>query len=70
MHLLLLGMFGINTQVNSSNIQVFEDIYVVTHLILIVIYSRAIINHFTPKVDSWAAVNHLSSLTEEQVIIT
>lgn len=28
---------------------------------------RAIINHFTPKVDSWAAVNHLSSLTEEQV---
>ena len=31
------------------------------------IYFRAIINHFTPKVDSWAAVNHLSSLTEDQV---
>lgn len=29
---------------------------------------RAIINHFTPKVDSWAAQNHLSSLTEEQVL--
>ncbi|XP_064601985.1 LOW QUALITY PROTEIN: armadillo-like helical domain-containing protein 3 [Liolophura sinensis] len=29
---------------------------------------RAIINHFTPKVDTWAAVNHLSSLTEEQVL--
>ncbi|XP_046565676.1 armadillo-like helical domain-containing protein 3 [Haliotis rubra] len=29
---------------------------------------RAIINHFTPKVDSWAAANHLSSLTEEQVL--
>ena len=28
---------------------------------------RAIINHFSPKVDSWAASNHLSSLTEEQV---
>ena len=28
---------------------------------------RAIINHFTPKVDSWAASNSLSSLTEEQV---
>ena len=28
---------------------------------------RAIINHFTPKVDSWAATNNLSSLTEEQV---
>ncbi|XP_013385441.1 UPF0668 protein C10orf76 homolog [Lingula anatina] len=29
---------------------------------------RAIINHFNPKLDSWAAVNHLSSLTEEQVL--
>lgn len=29
---------------------------------------RAIINHFTPKVDSWAAQNHLASLTEEQVL--
>lgn len=29
---------------------------------------RAIINHFSPKVDSWAAANQLSSLTEEQVI--
>lgn len=28
---------------------------------------RAIINHFSPKVDSWAAANQLSSLTEEQV---
>ncbi|CAI9732858.1 Hypothetical predicted protein [Octopus vulgaris] len=29
---------------------------------------RAIINHFSPKVDSWAAQNHLSSLTEKQVL--
>ncbi|XP_046851269.1 armadillo-like helical domain-containing protein 3 [Xenia sp. Carnegie-2017] len=29
---------------------------------------RAIIHHFSPKVDSWAAVNHLSSLTSEQVL--
>ncbi|KAL5022372.1 hypothetical protein ScPMuIL_001527 [Solemya velum] len=29
---------------------------------------RAIINHFSPKVDSWSAANHLSSLTEEQVL--
>ena len=33
-----------------------------------VVNIRAIINHFTPKVDSWAAANHLSSLTEEQVL--
>ncbi|XP_050395850.1 armadillo-like helical domain-containing protein 3 [Patella vulgata] len=29
---------------------------------------RAIINHFTPKVDSWSAANNLSSLTEDQVL--
>ncbi|KAL4232385.1 hypothetical protein ACF0H5_009953 [Mactra antiquata] len=29
---------------------------------------RAIVNHFTPKVDSWAANNQLSSLTEDQVL--
>ncbi|KAF6032603.1 C10orf76 [Bugula neritina] len=29
---------------------------------------RAVVNHFRPKVDSWAKVNHLSSLTEEQVL--
>ncbi|XP_067935068.1 armadillo-like helical domain-containing protein 3 [Watersipora subatra] len=29
---------------------------------------RSVINHFCPKVDSWAKVNHLSSLTEEQVL--
>ena len=28
---------------------------------------RAIINHFTPKVESWAASNGLSSLEELQV---
>ena len=30
---------------------------------------RGIINHFSPKVDSWAAANQLSSLTEDQVSI-
>lgn len=29
---------------------------------------RAVVNHFKPKVESWASVNHLSSLTEEQVL--
>lgn len=29
---------------------------------------RAIINHFTPKIDTWSAANHLSALTEEQVL--
>ncbi|XP_076345414.1 armadillo-like helical domain-containing protein 3 isoform X2 [Tachypleus tridentatus] len=29
---------------------------------------RAIINHFSPKIDSWAATNYISTLTEEQVL--
>ncbi|XP_015770707.1 PREDICTED: UPF0668 protein C10orf76 homolog, partial [Acropora digitifera] len=29
---------------------------------------RAIVNHFTPKIDSWAALNHLTSLSSEQVL--
>lgn len=28
---------------------------------------RAIINHFNPKIESYAAVNHISQLSEEQV---
>lgn len=30
--------------------------------------SRAIINHFNPKIESYAAVNHISQLSEEQVL--
>ncbi|XP_076467026.1 armadillo-like helical domain-containing protein 3 [Babylonia areolata] len=36
----------------------------INHLVNI----RAIINHFTPKVDSWAAAHQQSSLTEDQVL--
>ncbi len=31
---------------------------------------RAIINHFNPKIESYAAVNHISQLSEEQVNTT
>uniref|UniRef100_H2RL70 Armadillo like helical domain containing 3 n=1 Tax=Takifugu rubripes TaxID=31033 RepID=H2RL70_TAKRU len=36
----------------------------VTHALVNV---RAIINHFNPKIESYAAVNHISQLSEEQV---
>ncbi|XP_010133336.1 PREDICTED: UPF0668 protein C10orf76 homolog [Buceros rhinoceros silvestris] len=29
---------------------------------------RAIINHFNPKIESYAAVNHISQLSEDQVL--
>uniref|UniRef100_A0AAQ5Z252 Armadillo-like helical domain-containing protein n=1 Tax=Amphiprion ocellaris TaxID=80972 RepID=A0AAQ5Z252_AMPOC len=37
----------------------------VTHALVNV---RAIINHFNPKIESYAAVNHISQLSEEQVL--
>lgn len=41
--------------------------YSTCHTVQVWIF-RAVINHFRPKVDSWAKVNHLSSLTEDQVL--
>uniref|UniRef100_A0A8D2NWL9 Armadillo like helical domain containing 3 n=1 Tax=Zosterops lateralis melanops TaxID=1220523 RepID=A0A8D2NWL9_ZOSLA len=32
------------------------------------LYFRAIINHFNPKIESYAAVNHISQLSEDQVL--
>ena len=29
---------------------------------------KSIINHFSPKIDAWSAANHVSSLTEQQVL--
>lgn len=29
---------------------------------------KSIINHFSPKIDAWSATNHVSSLTEDQVL--
>ena len=31
-------------------------------------FSRSILSHFTPKIDAWSAANHVSSLTEQQVL--
>lgn len=37
----------------------------VTHALVNI---RAIVSHFTPKIESYAAVNHISQLSEEQVL--
>ncbi len=31
-------------------------------------FIRSIINHFSPKIDAWSAANHVTSLTEQQVL--
>lgn len=33
----------------------------------VIVCCRAIVNHFNPKIESYAAVNHISQLSEEQV---
>ena len=33
-----------------------------------ILLSRAIVNHFTPRIDAWSAANHATSLTEQQVL--
>lgn len=38
--------------------------------VFVCLCSRAIINHFNPKIESYAAVNHISQLSEEQVNTT
>uniref|UniRef100_A0A8C5EDR4 Armadillo-like helical domain-containing protein n=1 Tax=Gouania willdenowi TaxID=441366 RepID=A0A8C5EDR4_GOUWI len=51
--------------------QVFDNLYCMALrlLSLLVLFSsRAIINHFNPKIESYAAVNHISQLSEEQVL--
>uniref|UniRef100_A0AC11CYM3 Armadillo like helical domain containing 3 n=1 Tax=Ovis aries TaxID=9940 RepID=A0AC11CYM3_SHEEP len=35
---------------------------------MLILCFRAIINHFNPKIESYAAVNHISQLSEEQVL--
>ena len=37
---------------------------------LVFLSLRAIVNHFNPKIESYAAVNHISQLSEEQVNAT
>ena len=29
---------------------------------------KSILNHFSPKIDAWSAANHVTSLTEQQVL--
>ncbi|KAE8300895.1 hypothetical protein D5F01_LYC01044 [Larimichthys crocea] len=52
-------------RVSTNTGQWKEPASKVTHALVNV---RAIINHFNPKIESYAAVNHISQLSEEQVL--
>ncbi|XP_038841869.1 armadillo-like helical domain-containing protein 3 isoform X2 [Salvelinus namaycush] len=52
-------------RVSTNTGQWKEPASKVTHSLVNV---RAIINHFNPKIESYAAVNHISQLSEDQVL--
>ena len=71
--LVLLLRYSLKTKTTTWLTQVFLILPLITDWNILDSWTsvslthRAIINHFTPKIDSWAAVNHLTSLSSEQV---
>jgi len=55
---LLLNRYAASTEWKESAIRLMNQMSNI----------KSIINHFTPKIDAWSAANHVSSLTEEQVL--
>ncbi|XP_075895027.1 armadillo-like helical domain-containing protein 3 isoform X1 [Nelusetta ayraudi] len=65
MHQVFDNLYCMVLRVSTNTGQWKEAASKVTHALVNV---RAIINHFSPKIESYAAVNHISQLSEEQVL--
>ncbi|XP_061625814.1 armadillo-like helical domain-containing protein 3 [Phyllopteryx taeniolatus] len=65
MHQVFDNLYCMVLRVSTNTGQWKEPASKVTHALVNV---RAIINHFNPKIESYAAVNHISQLSEEQVL--
>uniref|UniRef100_A0A8D2ZZ40 Armadillo-like helical domain-containing protein n=1 Tax=Scophthalmus maximus TaxID=52904 RepID=A0A8D2ZZ40_SCOMX len=64
MHQVFDNLYCMVLRVSTNTGQWKEAASKVTHALINV---RAIVNHFNPKIESYAAVNHISQLSEEQV---
>uniref|UniRef100_A0A3P9AEA5 Armadillo-like helical domain-containing protein n=1 Tax=Esox lucius TaxID=8010 RepID=A0A3P9AEA5_ESOLU len=64
MHQVFDNLYCMVLRVSTNAGQWKEPASKVTHSLVNV---RAIINHFNPKIESYAAVNHISQLSEDQV---
>uniref|UniRef100_A0A3Q3M1A4 Armadillo like helical domain containing 3 n=1 Tax=Mastacembelus armatus TaxID=205130 RepID=A0A3Q3M1A4_9TELE len=64
MHQVFDNLYCMVLRVSTNTGQWKEAASKVTHALVNV---RAIINHFNPKIESYAATNHISQLSEEQV---
>uniref|UniRef100_A0A8D2ZZ04 Armadillo-like helical domain-containing protein n=1 Tax=Scophthalmus maximus TaxID=52904 RepID=A0A8D2ZZ04_SCOMX len=67
MHQVFDNLYCMVLRVSTNTGQWKEAASKVTHALINV---RAIVNHFNPKIESYAAVNHISQLSEEQVNTT
>uniref|UniRef100_A0A671RC75 Armadillo-like helical domain-containing protein n=1 Tax=Sinocyclocheilus anshuiensis TaxID=1608454 RepID=A0A671RC75_9TELE len=65
MHQVFENLYCMVLRVSTNAGQWKEPASKVTHALVNV---RAIINHFNPKIESYAAVNHISQLSEDQVL--
>uniref|UniRef100_A0A8C1BUL8 Armadillo like helical domain containing 3 n=1 Tax=Cyprinus carpio carpio TaxID=630221 RepID=A0A8C1BUL8_CYPCA len=65
MHQVFDNLYCMVLRVSTNAGQWKEPASKVTHALVNV---RAIINHFNPKIESYAAVNHISQLSEDQVL--
>ncbi|XP_068178498.1 armadillo-like helical domain-containing protein 3 [Antennarius striatus] len=65
MHQVFDNLYCMVLRVSTNTGQWKEAASKVTHALVNV---RAIINHFNPKIESYAAVNHISQLSEDQVL--
>ncbi|XP_069467720.1 armadillo-like helical domain-containing protein 3 isoform X2 [Ambystoma mexicanum] len=65
MHQIFDNLYSMVLRLSTNAGQWKEPASKVTHALVNI---RAIINHFNPKIESYAAVNHISQLSEEQVL--
>uniref|UniRef100_A0A8C4RMP4 Armadillo like helical domain containing 3 n=1 Tax=Erpetoichthys calabaricus TaxID=27687 RepID=A0A8C4RMP4_ERPCA len=65
MHQVFDNLYCMVLRLSTNTGQWKEAASKVTHALVNV---RAIINHFNPKIESYAAVNHISQLSEDQVL--
>lgn len=65
MHQVFDNLYSMVLRVSTNVGQWKESASKVTHALINI---RAIINHFSPKIESYAAVNHISQLSEDQVL--
>lgn len=67
MHIVFDNLYQLGVRYSSQESSPFRDL-MTTKVVPALVNIRAIINHFTPKIDSYSSINEVESLTEENVL--